>query len=75
MSGTNMQDVNGYEVDSDGRYATPEVAAQAYTDDLYGFISDMSKEVLGFRFRMDTSYMTFAELEKHCDYWSTKQAA
>ena len=69
-----MQDVYGYEVDADGRYATREVAAQAYTDDLYGFISDMSKEVLGFRFRMDTSYMTFAQLEEECDYWS-KQAA
>lgn len=65
-----MKDLYGYEVDTDGRYATAEVAVQAYVDDLYGYISDMSKEVMGFRMRIDTSRMTFAELEAEHDYWS-----
>ena len=52
-----------------GRYATAEVAAQAYCEDLYGYISDASKDATGRRFRMDISGMTFAELEAECNYW------
>jgi len=69
-----MLDFMGYEIVADGvdagRYATTEVAAQAYADELYGYISDASKDVNGCRFRMDISGMTFAELEADCDYWS-----
>jgi hypothetical protein len=65
-----------YEIVADGvdagRYATAEVAAQAYADELYGYISDASKDVMGFRFRMDISGMTFAELEAECDYWEAQ---
>lgn len=71
-------DFLGYTVIADGvdagRYATAEVAAQSYADELYGYISDASKEVLGCRFRMDISDMTFAELEAECDYWSNQIA-
>lgn len=71
-------DFLGYTVIADGadagRYATAEVAAQVYVDDLYGYISDASKEAQGFRFRVDVSGMTFAELEAECDYWSNQAA-
>jgi hypothetical protein len=67
-------DFMGYEIVADGvdagRYATAEVAAQAEADELYGYISDASKDVNGCRFRMDISGMTFAELEAECDFWS-----
>ena len=69
-----MQDVYGYEVDADGRYATAEVAAQAYAEELYSYISDASKDAQGFRHRMDISGMTFAQLEAECDYWSDQVA-
>ena len=71
-----MLDFMGYEIVADGvdagRYATAEVAAQAYADELYGYISDASKDVNGCRFRMDISGMTFAELEAECDFWSNQ---
>lgn len=70
-----MQDLYGYEVDSDGRYATPAVAAEAYANELYSYISDASKDAQGFRHRMDISGMTFAELEAECDYWSDQVVA
>ena len=57
-----------------GRYATAEVAMQSYSDELYGYISDASKEAQGFRFRVDVSGMTFAELEAECDYWYNQAA-
>ena len=69
-----MQDVYGYEVDADGRYATAEVAAQAYAEELYSYISDASKDAQGFRHRMDISGMTFAQLEAECNYWSNQVA-
>lgn len=55
-----------------GRYATPEVAMESYADELYGYISDVSKDAQGFRHRMDISGMTFAQLEAECDYWSDR---
>lgn len=71
-------DFLGYEIVADGvdagRYATAEVAAQVYCEDLYSYISDTSKSVRGFRFRMDISGMTFAQLEAECDYWSNQVA-
>ena len=71
-------DFMGYEIVTDGvdagRYATAEVAAQAYCEDLYSYISDASKDAQGVRFRMDISGMTFAELEAECDYWSNQVA-
>lgn len=67
-------DFLGYTIISEGvdsgRYATPEVAMQSYAEDLYGYISDASKDALGYRFRMDISGLSFAELEAQCDYWS-----
>ena len=68
------KDVLGYSITADGidagRYATAEVAMQSYSDELYGFISDMSKDVMGVRDRFDPTQVSFAELEAECDYWS-----
>lgn len=55
-----------------GRYATAEVAVQSYSDELYGYISDASKEVLGVRFRFDPTQLSFAELEAECDHWDNQ---
>jgi len=55
-----------------GRYATAEVAMQSYSDELYGFISDISKEAMGVRYRFDSTQVSFAELEAECDYWSNQ---
>ena len=55
-----------------GRYATPEVAMESYADELYGYISDASKDAQGWRVRMDITNMTFAELEEECSYWSDR---
>ena len=42
----------GYEIVADGadagRYATPEVAGQAYVDELHSYISDASKDLMFF---------------------------
>ena len=38
-------------------------------DDLYGYISDASKDAQGFRTRMDISNMTIEELMVEADYW------
>jgi hypothetical protein len=38
-------------------------------DDLYGYISDASKDAQGFRTRMDISDMTIEELMVEADYW------
>lgn len=38
-------------------------------DDLYGYISDASKDAQGFRTRMDISGMTIEELMVEADYW------
>lgn len=69
-------DMWGYEIVADGvdagRYATAEVAAQAWCEDLYSWISDASKDAQGFRHRMDISGMTFAELEAECEYWENQ---
>ena len=69
-----MKDFRGYEVIETGvdagRYATPEVAAEAYVDDCCSWISDASKDVQGFRNRIDPTDMTFAALEAACEYWS-----
>ena len=71
-------DFMGYEIVADGidagRYATAEVAAQSYVDEMYGYISDASKDVLGVRFRFDYTQLSFAELEAECDYWSNQVA-
>ena len=65
-------DFMGYEIVADGadagRYATPEVAGQAYVNELHSYISDASKDVWGFRYRGPFP-TTFAELEAECDYW------
>ena len=55
-----------------GRCVTVEDAAVAHADELYSYISDVSKEAQGFRHRMDISGMTFAQLEAECDYWSAQ---
>lgn len=55
-----------------GRYATPEVAMESYADELYQYISDASKDAQGFRYRMDITGMTFADLEQECVIWSKK---
>jgi hypothetical protein len=71
-----MLDFMGYEIVADGvdagRYATAEVAAQSYVDELYGYISDASKDVMGVRLRFDYTQLPFAELEAECDYWSNQ---
>lgn len=38
-------------------------------DDLYGYISDASKDAQGFRTRYDISDMTIEELMVEADYW------
>ena len=55
-----------------GRYATAEVAMQSYSDELYGYISDVSKDVMGVRDRFDPTQLSFAELEAECDFWSNQ---
>lgn len=71
-----VQDTMGYTVIADGidsgRYSTPEVAMEAYSDELYQYISDASKDAQGWRVDMDTTGMTFAELEAECAYWSDR---
>ena len=68
-------DFMGYEIvehgaDS-GRYATPEVAGQAYVDQLHSYISDASKDVWGFRYR-GVLPTTFAELEEEAKIWDDR---
>ena len=55
-----------------GRYATAEVAMQSYSHELYGYISDVSKDVMGVRDRFDPTQLSFAELEAECDFWSNQ---
>jgi len=70
-----MLDFRGYEIVADGidagRYATPEVAMQAYVDDCHSYISDTSKDVWGFRYR-GALPTTFAELEEECKIWEDR---
>ena len=70
------KDVLGYSIIADGidagRYATAEVAMQSYSDELYGYISDVSKDVMGVRDRFDPTQLSFAELEAECDFWSNQ---
>lgn len=54
-----------------GRYATPEVASQAYSDELHGLISDLSKDVMGVRLRTDFSDASFFQMEMEADYWAS----
>lgn len=42
---------------------------QNLKDDLYQFISDVSKSATGCRMRYDISEMSIAELEELCTYW------
>jgi hypothetical protein len=53
-----------------GRYATAEVAMQSYYDEQHGVISDLSKDVMGFRDRHDYSECSFAELNEVLEYYS-----
>ena len=53
-----------------GRCVTVEDAAVEYADELYSYISDVSKEANGCRFRFDHTGMTFAQLEAECDSWT-----
>jgi hypothetical protein len=53
-----------------GRCVTVEDAAIEYADELYSYISDVSKEATGQRSRFDHTLMTIAELEAECDYWT-----
>ena len=55
-----------------GRCVTVEDAAVAHADELYSYISDVSKEANGWRYRFDHTGMTFAQLEAECDYWSAQ---
>ena len=41
-------------------------------DDLYGYISDASKDAQGFRTRMDISGMTIEQLMVEADYWESR---
>ena len=70
------KDVLGYSITADGidagRYATAEVAMQSYSDELHGYISDVSKDVMGVRYRFDPTQLSFAELEAECDFWSNQ---
>ena len=72
----NTTDFLGYAVIANGidagRYATAEVAMQSYSDELYGYISDVSKDVMGVRDRFDPTQLSFAELEAECDFWSNQ---
>lgn len=43
-------------------------------DTLIGNISDDSKEVNGFRLRLDFSSMTIEELREEAAYWAARQA-
>lgn len=67
------QDFQGYSVvmagDNAGRYATSEVAVEAYYDELCSIISDASKDACGIRIRNDRSQMSFAELEEELAHW------
>ena len=66
----------GYTIIADGvdagRYATAEVAAQSYVDELYSYVSDASKDVTGIRLRFDPTQLSFAEIEAECDHWSNQ---
>ena len=53
-----------------GRYATAEVAGQSYFDEQHGVISDLSKDVMGFRDRHDYSELSFDELNEVLEYYS-----
>lgn len=68
-------DFMGYEIVTDGvdagRYATPEVAAEAYANELHSYISDASKDVWGFRYRGPFP-TTFAELEAEAQIWDDR---
>ena len=68
------KDFMGYTViatgENEGRYATAEVAMQAYVDECCSWISDASKDAQGFRYRIDPTNLTFADLDAECDYWS-----
>jgi hypothetical protein len=72
-------DYMGYTVIATGedanRYATPEVAAQAYAEELYRYISDASKDAQGWRLRLDITNMTFSALEEECRYWDDQVSA
>lgn len=63
-----VKDDWGYQVFADGidagRYATPGVARQAYFEAARDTISDLSKEAMGFRLRIDYSQLSFDELER-----------
>ena len=54
-----------------GRYATPEVAIQSYSDELHGLISDLSKDVMGFRSPIDFSDAGFFQMEMEAEYWAS----
>ena len=54
-----------------GRYATSEVASQAYSDELRGLISDLSKDAMGFRSPIDFSDAGFFQMEMEADYWAS----
>jgi hypothetical protein len=45
---------------------------EAAREELHSYISDTSKEVQGFRHRIDASSMTFAELQAEADYWTAQ---
>ena len=49
------------------RFETAAIAVEEYSQELYGYISDASKDAYGFRCRIDMSGYTFAELEAECD--------
>ena len=43
-----------------------------YKMELYGYISDASKDAMGFRTRLDIDSMTIEEVMAACDYWEQR---
>ena len=45
---------------------------EEYKMELYGYISDASKDAMGFRTRLDIDNMTIEQVMAACDYWEQR---
>jgi hypothetical protein len=54
------------------RIECPVAAMEDYREGVYQYISDASKDAVGFRMRYDISEMTNQELSELADYWSER---
>jgi hypothetical protein len=54
------------------RIECPEAAMDDYREGVYQYISDASKDAIGFRMRYDISLYTNEELSSLADYWSDR---